>query len=83
MGGIVPDSVVIYKKQYCINWNYYCINGKIWLLAVQFQARITKMLIICVDFKVKTLSGDYRQLFFKKFLKFFTVNLKLFSLDHE
>ena len=31
---------------------------------------------------MKTLSGDYHQLFFKGFLNFFTVNVKLISLHH-
>ena len=38
------------------------------------------MQILC--FKMKILRGDYHQLFFKAFLKFLAVNLKLISLHH-
>ena len=57
--------------------------GKFGFQQLTFQARLMKLQIIYVDFKVKTLSGDHHQLFFTEFLNFFTVNLKLFSLHHK
>ena len=72
MGGVVSDSYNHLSKTI---W-YYCIN--VWLAAVHTPGKNNET----ADYMPRlqnenTESGDYHQLSFKGFLKFFTVNLKI------
>ena len=53
--------VIIYQKQYGTTVSI----GMFGFQQFTFQARIMKLWIICLNLKMKTLSGDYHQLYFK------------------
>ena len=73
-GGTVSDSCNHLSKTM---W-YYCINARGWLSAVHIPGKGNET----ADYMSRLQNEDYHQLSFRGFLKFFTANLKLFSLHH-